>query len=56
MEMGAYNEDEHERRAEKTRVEVLSDDDRVKFNGCVEFDEGDNADALIEQFQRLQED
>lgn len=56
MGMGAYNEDEYERRAEKTRVEALSDDDRVKFNGCVEFDEGDNADALIEQFQRLQED
>jgi len=56
MGMGAYDEDEHERRAEKARVEALSDDDRVDFHGSVEFDEGDDADALIEQFRRLQED
>lgn len=56
MGMGAYDEDEHERRAEKARVEALPDDDRVDFHGSVEFDEGDDADTLIEQFQRLQED
>jgi hypothetical protein len=54
--MGAYDEDEHERRAEKARVEADSEAERVDFHGSVEFDEGDDADALIEQFQRMQED
>ena len=56
MGMGNYDEDEHERRAEKTRVDPDSTDERVGFTGSVEFDEGDDADALIEQFQRMQED
>jgi hypothetical protein len=54
--MGAYDEDEHERRAEKTRVEADTAAERVDFHGSVEFDEGDDADALIEQFHRLRDD
>jgi hypothetical protein len=52
--MGAYDEDEHERRAQKTgEVDTEFDDARVNFRGTVEYDSGDSADALIEQFQRL---
>jgi len=56
MGMGAYDEDEHERRAEKTRVEADAAGERVDFRGDVEFDEGEDADALIEQFRQLRED
>jgi hypothetical protein len=54
--MGAYDEDEHERRAEKSRVDADAASERVDFHGSVEFDEGEDADALIEQFRRLRDD
>jgi hypothetical protein len=56
MGMGAYDEDEHERRAEKTRVEADAAGARVDFRGDVEFEDGADADTLIEQFQQLRED
>ena len=54
MSMGAYDEDEHERRAQKTgEVDTEFDDARVDYRGSVEYDSGDSAEALIEQFRRL---
>jgi hypothetical protein len=53
--MGAYDEDEHERRAQKTsEVDADFDDTRTGFEGTIEFDSGDSTEALIDQFQELQ--
>lgn len=55
MSMGAYDEDEHERRAQKTsEVDADFDDTRTGFEGTIEFDSGDSTEALIDQFQELQ--
>ncbi|CQH62269.1 MULTISPECIES: DUF5786 family protein [Halobacterium] len=55
MSMGAYDEAEHERREAKTNnVEVADDDTRTTYEGSVEFEDGDSAEDLIDQFQQLQ--
>ncbi len=54
MSMGAYDEDEHERREKKTAtVDISSDDQRTNYRGSVEFDSGDSAEALLDQFKRM---
>ncbi|MGB9964423.1 DUF5786 family protein [Halobacterium sp. CBA1126] len=55
MSMGAYDEHEHERREAKTNnVEVADDDTRTTYEGSVEFEDGDSAEDLLDQFQQLQ--
>ena len=55
MSMGAYDEDEHERREQKTStVDAAFDDERTSYEGTVEYDSGDSAEALIDQFKRMQ--
>lgn len=57
MGMGAYDEKEHERRAQKTgAVRADGRADRVGFTGSVEYDDGDSAEALLEQFEELKDD
>jgi hypothetical protein len=54
MSMGAYDEDEHERRERKnTTVETDFDDERTEYHGKLEFDSGDSAEALLDQFRRM---
>ena len=54
MSMGAYDEDEHERREKKNNtVDASFDDDRYEYHGTLEFDVGDSTDALLDQFKRL---
>ena len=54
MSMGAYDEDEHERREQKTsQVDADFDDQRTNYQGTVEFDSGDSAEALLDQFKRI---
>jgi hypothetical protein len=54
--MGAYDEDEHERREKKTSsVDAAFDDERTSYEGTVEYDSGDSAEALIDQFKRMQD-
>ena len=54
MSMGAYDEDEHERRAEKTStVDAEFDDARTEYRGQVEFDSGDSAEDLLDQFREM---
>ena len=54
MSMGAYDEDEHERREKKnTTVETDFDDERTEYRGKLEFDSGESAEALLDQFQRM---
>lgn len=55
MSMGAYDEDEHERRAQKTgTVDADFDDERTEFRGKLTYDSGDSAEALLDQFKKLQ--
>ncbi|WP_191965407.1 MULTISPECIES: DUF5786 family protein [Haloferax] len=54
MSMGAYDEAEHERRERMTsQVDVGTDDDRSTYHGTIEYDSGDSADALLEQFKQM---
>jgi len=54
MSMGTYDEDEHERRAQKTGQVDLSDDDRSEFRGTLSYESGDSTEALLDQFKQLQ--
>ena len=57
MSMGAYDEDEHERRERKNgTVDAQFDDDRSEFRGSVEYDSGDSAEALLDQFKQIKGD
>ncbi|MEM4780649.1 MAG: DUF5786 family protein [Halalkalicoccus sp.] len=54
MSMGAYDNDEHERREKKnTTVETDFDDDRRVYRGTLEFDSGDSTEDLLAQFREI---
>ena len=54
MSMGAYDEDEHERREKKTAtVDASFDDERTNYRGTIEYDSGDSTEALLDQFKRM---
>ena len=55
MSMGAYDEDEHERREEKaSSVDASFDDERTEYEGELEYDSGESAEALLDQFKQIQ--
>lgn len=55
MSMGAYDEDEHERREKKAAsVDASFDDERTNYEGTIEYDSGESAEELIDQFKQLQ--
>ena len=54
MSMGAYDEDEHERREQKsTSVDTDFDDQRTEYRGTLEFDSGESAEVLLDQFEQI---
>ena len=54
MSLGAYDEDEYERRERKNATVDLSEDDtRTDYEGSIEFDSGDSADDLLAQFEAI---
>ena len=54
MSMGAYDEDEHERREQKaSNVDASFDDERTDYEGELEYDSGDSAEALLDQFEKM---
>lgn len=56
MSMGAYDEQEHERREEKaTSVDTDFDDERNEYHGSVEYDSGDSTEALLDQFKEIKD-
>jgi hypothetical protein len=56
MSMGAYDEDEHERRERKNgQVDVSEADDRSTYEGEVEYEDSDT-ETLLEQFQDIKSD
>jgi hypothetical protein len=57
MSMGAYDEDEHERReAQASRVDADFDDERTIYHGKVEYDAGESAEELLSQFEEMKSD
>ncbi|MFB6301276.1 MAG: DUF5786 family protein [Haloferacaceae archaeon] len=57
MSMGAYDEDEHERREQKaSQVDADFEGARSDFRGELEYDDGESAEDLIEQFEQLKSD
>ena len=57
MSLGAYDEDEHERRAEMTaQIDAQFDEAREQFEGKVTYDSGESAEALLDQFKAIKED
>jgi hypothetical protein len=56
MSLGAYDEDEHERRERKnSSVDLSEDDTRTSYEGSVEFDTGDSAEDLLDQFHEIKD-
>lgn len=54
MSMGAYDEEEHERRERKNNeVDLSEDDDRTQYRGQVKYDSGDSTEALLDQFKQM---
>ena len=54
MSMGAYDEDEHERREKQaSTVDADFDDERTIYHGQVEYDSGDSTEALLNQFEEI---
>ena len=54
MSMGAYDEEEHERRERKTGVvDADFDQGRTEFRGSVTYDSGDSAEALLDKFLEM---
>ncbi|WP_245835397.1 DUF5786 family protein [Natronolimnobius baerhuensis] len=54
MSMGAYDEDEHERReAQSSRVDADFDDERTIYHGEVEYDSGESTEDLLSQFEEI---
>jgi hypothetical protein len=56
MSLGAYDEDEHERRERKnSSVDLSEDDTRTSYEGSVEFDSGESTEDLLDQFQEIKD-
>ena len=54
MSLGAYDEDEYERRERKNAtVDMSEDDDRSTYHGSVEYDSGDSTEELLAQFEDI---
>jgi len=53
--MGAYDEEEHERRERKTgTVDASFDDERTEYRGHVEYEGEDSTEQLLDQFKQIQ--
>ncbi|MFB6086318.1 MAG: DUF5786 family protein [Halodesulfurarchaeum sp.] len=54
MSLGAYDEQEHERRERKnSSVDLSEDDTRSSYEGSVEFEAGESAEDLLDQFHEI---
>lgn len=54
MSMGAYDEEEHERRERKnSEVDAAFDDERENYHGEVEYDAGESTEDLLNQFKEI---
>ncbi|SDY70850.1 DUF5786 family protein [Halopenitus persicus] len=57
MSMGAYDEDEHERREQKTGVvDAGFDDERNEYRGSITYESGESTEDLLNQFKELNDE
>jgi len=56
MGMGAYDEDEHERRAEKTASVDVGSDHRSEYEGSLTYDDGDSAEEHLDRFREINDE
>ncbi|MFB6128657.1 MAG: DUF5786 family protein [Halorhabdus sp.] len=57
MSMGAYDDEEHERRERKnSSVDASFDDDRTTFHGSVDYESDESTEELLETFKEIQSD
>ena len=57
MSMGAYDEEEHERRERMTsEVDASFDDERNEYRGRVEYESGESTEELLDQFKEIKSD
>jgi len=57
MSLGAYDDDEHERRERKTNlIDVTEDDTRTTYRGSIHYDSGDSTEDLLTQFEEIKAD
>lgn len=55
MSMGAYDDEEHERRERKnSEVDASFDDERSEYRGKVEYEGDESTEELLDQFQEMQ--
>ena len=55
MSMGAYDEEEHERRERKnSEVDASFDDERSEYSGEVDYEGDDSTEELLDQFKEIQ--
>jgi len=54
MSMGAYDDEEYERRERKNaEVDISEDDDRTEYRGEVEYEGGESTEELLDQFKEI---
>jgi len=54
MSMGAYDDEEHERRERKnSRVDTSDDDTRTQYHGEVTYDGEESTEELLDQFKEI---
>ena len=55
MSMGAYDEEEHERRERKnSEVDASFDDERNEYEGDLEYEGDESTEELLDQFKEMQ--
>lgn len=56
MSMGAYDDEEHERRERKnSEVDASFDNGRTEYRGEVEYDGEESTEELLDQFDQIQD-
>jgi len=54
MSMGAFDDDEHERRERKnSEVDASFDDERTTYHGSVDYGGGESTEELLDQFEEI---
>jgi hypothetical protein len=55
MSMGAYDDEEYERRERKnSEVDASFDDERSEYRGKVEYEGDESTEQLLDQFKQMQ--
>ena len=56
MSMGAYDDEEHERRERKnSEVDASFDDERHEYRGEIEYVGGESTEELLDQFEQIRD-